>query len=302
MKQERKMGALIALAGAVILWGASFSATGYLVERYNLWTIMWLRMIFASLAFLFIPSLHFKAQRQRGDWQGLLPLVILMPCAYFFLENTALVFTTSVQAGVISSVVPVFVTLGAIIYLKERVKPVSFLGLVLSMMGVIALTLLQGGENLAANPLLGNSLELMAMVCAAGSMLLIKQFSHRYNSFYITRMQCWAGLIFFLPGLFFLGPNFFTQLIIKDLLLLLFLGIGVSFGAFLLYNIALERMEASRASMSINLIPVVALIFGWFFRGEGLNTPQWLAAFLVLWGVLLSQGLLTTRRLTKYRA
>ena len=75
-----------------------------------------------------------------------------------------------------------------------------------------------------------------------------------------------------------------------DLILaLVFLGAGVTYGAFGLYNWGMSRIPASRAAVFINLVPVVAVAFGWAVLGEGLGAGQTLAALAVVGGVAYSQ-------------
>ena len=70
---------------------------------------------------------------------------------------------------------------------------------------------------------------------------------------------------------------------------LVYLGVCVTLGAFGFYNYGIAHVPANRASAFINIIPVVAVIFGWTLLGETLNGAQIAAAFCVLVGVWLSQ-------------
>ena len=138
---------------------------------------------------------------RRGDWRLLVPMVLFQPCFYFLLESYALTFTTSSQAGVIASSVPLWVAVGAGLFLAEAVSRRTLIGLVVSVAGVVGLTLLQAGDETAANPLFGNLLEVLAMASAAANMLMVKRLSARYNPWTLTAMQMAVGTVFFLPGL-----------------------------------------------------------------------------------------------------
>lgn len=70
---------------------------------------------------------------------------------------------------------------------------------------------------------------------------------------------------------------------------LFFLGAFVTLGAFGLYNWGMSRMPASRASVFINLVPVLAVLLGWLVLNEGLNHFQIGADVVVAGGVILSQ-------------
>ena len=57
-------------------------------------------------------------------------------------------------------------------------------------------------------------------------------------------------------------------------------------------------MEASRAGLSLNLIPVFGLSTAYLFLGERLSAAQWAGAALILAAVT---GVLLSMRQTAYR-
>ena len=284
--------AFTALTVAVLLWGGSFSAARTVLAELSPYTLMALRTWIASLTILpFARKLsppEGMMQAWRKDGLILLPTVLFQPCLYFLLETNALRFTTSSQAGVISSFVPLMVMIGAWIFLHEKLSVRGGAGVVLSIAGVAALTLMNRGGEDADAMMLGNLMELGAMVCAAANMLLIKKLSGRYNAWSLTMFQCFAGAIFFSPGLVPLVLAGFS-LSHTNLLLVLYLGPPVTLGAFGLYNWGMSRTTASGASLFINMVPVTAVILGWLVLDESLSPFQILASAAVLAGVVISQ-------------
>jgi len=139
-----------------------------------------------------------------------------------------------------------------------------------------------------SRPVLGNLLEVFAMASACANIILIKKLSSRYNTWSLTGMQICAGTLFFLPGIRYisiLDPSIWTMKLVG---LLFYLGICVSFLSFGLYNWGISKIEASRASIFINLIPVTAILLGWLILGETLNPKQIAATVIVIFGVFLS--------------
>ncbi len=124
----------------------------------------------------------------------------MQPCLYFLLEGYALSLTSSSQAGMISALVPLLVTAGAWAVLKEPVSPTGIAGLLLSIGGVVWLSLGGVADESSPNPALGNLLEVGAMVCAAGYMVVMKRLSARYSTWWLTGMQCVAGAVSFPAG------------------------------------------------------------------------------------------------------
>ncbi|GAB6112388.1 DMT family transporter [Desulfomicrobium salsuginis] len=279
----------LAVLGAVLLWGASFSAMRTALADLHPWSVMWLRMVVALVCILPLHRSIDLSMYRRGDWKLLLPAVVLQPCLYFWFESAALGLTTSAQAGVISASVPLLVGVGAWMTLREPLNGRTVFALLLSLAGVAVLSLSGEATETAPSPLLGNGLELGAMVCAAANMILIRFLGRRYGAWTLTVMQVVTGCLFFSPGALRLldvpAGTFDTRLV----LILLFLGAGVTLGAFSLYNWAITRMPAGTASAHINLIPVVAVTCGFLFLGETMSVLQLAAAGVVLASVLLTQ-------------
>jgi drug/metabolite transporter (DMT)-like permease len=279
---------IFALLGAVLLWGSSFSTMRIVLSDLGPYEVMCARLVVAFLCISPFLKRLIPQNYQKGDWKILIPMVLFYPCLYFLFESNALQFTTSSQAGIISACVPLMVAFAAWIFLSESISFKTIFGLVLSIAGLILLTLFQNTEGTASNPLLGNILEFAAMVCATCNIILIKQLSNRYNTWTLTAMQIIAGAIFFLPGLkgiITAGSSVWT---FQTIAILIFLGSCVSFVALGLYNYGIGKIPASKASIFINLIPIIAIFLGWIVLNEVLNTKQCIAAGIVIFGVFFS--------------
>ena len=66
-----------------------------------------------------------------------------------------------------------------------------------------------------------------------------------------------------------------------------------------MFNFALGRMEAGKASVYINLIPVFTVILAFLILGEKLKFFQIIASVIILSGVFISQ--MPTIKLRKRR-
>jgi drug/metabolite transporter (DMT)-like permease len=278
-----------AIAFATLFWGSSFAAMKVSITDLGPTSVMWARMAAALVVILpFSPKL-WPRDYMAGDWKLLLPFVGLQPCLYFLLESNALRFTNSSQAGLISASVPLMVAVGAHYFLQEKIARATVAGLFISLGGVVWLTLAGTPSENASNPFLGNTLELGAMISAVGYVLLVKRLTERYNPWTLTALQIAAGFIFFSPGALFFTRGGLRILSPWQLTTLAYLGVFVSLGAFGLYNLGIKYIPANRASALVNLIPVIAVLFGWMLLDEKLNSSQIAAAVCVLGGVWLSQ-------------
>lgn len=276
------------LAAAVLLWGTSFMATKTALTGFAPQTLVWLRMTLAALT---VPCFAHRIPRpayRPGDWKTLALLCLMQPCLYFLLESNALNLTTSSQAGMVSALVPLFVAAGAWAILGEPMTRGSMFGLAVSMAGVVWLSMAGAPDAEAPDPVLGNLLEVGAMVCAAVYMVVMKRLSARYSTWWLTGLQCVAGALFFLPGGLADLPGLGTAPA-AAWLAVVYLGLFVTLGAFGLYNMAMTLMPAGRAALSINLVPPVALVAGWLLLGETLTGAQLAACCVVGAGVWLGR-------------
>jgi len=66
---------------------------------------------------------------------------------------------------------------------------------------------------------------------------------------------------------------------------IVYLGVFSSVGAFFLTNWNLARLEASKATVFLNLVPVVAVSAGWAVRGEKVGLVDLLGTACIVVGV-----------------
>lgn len=281
----RQFLAPLCLGGAVVLWGTSFMATKTALTGFTPMTVIWLRMALSSLLVLILYRRFPMPDYRAGDWKVLLFLCLLQPCGYFLLEGYAISLTTSSQAGMISAMVPLLVAAGAWAILKEPVSLKGGIGLLVSIAGVIWLSLAGSPDRNAPNPALGNMLEVGAMICAAMYMVVMKRLSRRYSTWWLTGMQCVAGTVFFLPGA--LAGGIPGPIPLSAWLAVGYLGLFVTLGAFGLYNMGMSMMPAGRAAIAINMVSPVAVVSGWLFLGEVMTMGQVLACCVVGVGAFL---------------
>ena len=280
---------LLCLLGAVVFWGTSFAATKTALDSFGPMTVIWLRMAIATLVFapawFFVP----KPKYRRGDVKWLALIALLQPCIYYLAEGYAIRLTTSSAAGVISAIVPLLVAAGAWLFLREHLSVRSLVAIAISLVGVAMLSMGGHAQTSAPNPVLGNVLEVLAMVCAAGSMIALKHISSRYDPWFLTGLQAAVGGVFFLPGAIAGGTANWAAAAPIAWVSIVYLGTFVSLAAFGLYNTAIVRMPANRAALSINLVPAVALLAGWLMRGESLSLLQLTACAIIVGAVVLSE-------------
>jgi len=280
---------LCALITAMILWGSSFIAFKYALMTFDPIVIVFARMIISSILFLLAINMWLPKRFFKKDLGLLLFMAMCEPCLYFLLEGYALTLTTASQAGMVSATLPILVAFLSFLLFRERLCARSWSGLILAVGGVIWVSLAGKSTEAAPYPALGNLLEMLAMTCAAGYTLSIKKLSATYSPWFLTAVQSFVGSFFFFPLLYLPTTNHPLTYPLGPSLAVLYLGSCISIGAYGFYNFGLSRLPAWQASAFINLIPVIALFFGWLFLRETMGYGQMVGAVLVFVGVIMSQ-------------
>jgi drug/metabolite transporter (DMT)-like permease len=276
-----------ALLLAMMLWASSFIALKLAFEFYPpMWVIAG-RMMIGLVCFSFFWKYIFNFEYKAGDWRLLLLISACEPCIFFLLESQALLYTSASQAGMMTALAPVLTALAALIFLQERLSLMRWFGFGVALVGVILLTVLGTPNEHAPNPLLGNLLEFCAIICGAIYSVGFKVLCVRYSAISLTALQSFVGTCFFLPIALCTDGSWTFHA--TGVYAIVYLGIFVTLGAYLLYNLAVSVIPVTKAAAYINLIPVFTIFLAYVFLGERLNLSQWLASSLVFLGVWLTQ-------------
>jgi drug/metabolite transporter (DMT)-like permease len=283
------MPASLCLIIATFLWGSSYIALKHAINVYDPVLVIFLRMLTTLLISLCLWRYVIRFEFKPGDWKYLIGMSLAEPCFYYLFEGHALEYTSASQAGVIVSCLPIIVAILAFLILKEYISKAIVVGFTLCIGGSILLTLLSPSTEQAPNPLLGNFLELMAMVCAAFYTVSVKHLVARYSPLTLIAIQGFSGSLFFAPFLFFIELPSENQHDLSALLSILYLGSCVTLGGYGMYNYAISKVSVLTAAAYSNLIPIFALILSAILLGEVLTLWQWVSIAVVFAGVIVSQ-------------
>jgi len=280
---------ILSIIFAMFIWGSSFIALKSAMVDLGEFTVIFFRMLIASACFLYFIKDFIKYNFTKKDIKFIVLLAFFEPCLYFIFEAKAMIYTSASQAGMITSLMPIITAMAAGYFLKEIISRQLIFGSLIATFGAIWLSVQATTTASAPNPLLGNFLEFCAMFCAAGYTIVARYLANRYSAIFITAIQAFIGAIFFLP--FFIYEYTTTDMNFTSTAIgwLFYLGIIVTLGGYGLYNFALTKIDASKASMFIYLIPIFTLILAFVLLKETLSATELIASITILSGVILSQ-------------
>jgi len=184
---------------------------------------------------------------------------------------------------------PLMTAIAASFVLKEYLSKRVVIGSALAVAGAVWLSLGAQSSEHASNPLLGNFLEFCAMVCGTWYAISVRYLSQRFSALFLTAMQAFIGTLFFFPLAVWETWSVPINLTWDAFGWMCYLGIVVTLGGYGMFNLALSRIEVSRASVFVNLIPVFTVLLAYIFLGEVLSETEMMASFVIFGGIIVSQ-------------
>jgi len=292
--QKNLFATLAALAVAVI-FGFSFLFTKAALTYLSPFQLIGLRFALAALT-LTVPVLFgvIKLHIQPEHLPGLLKIALWQPVLYFVCETYGVKLTSASESGVIISLVPVATAVLSYFMLGEKITRRQGLFICLAVLGVIFMALGSHSADLNGPPghLLGVLFLFGAVLAAGFYSIFSRRASAVCSPLDITFVMMWLGAIIFnIVGImqgYITGElsNYINAWHYLPVITgLLYLGILSSVVAFFLLNYVLSRLSASRASVFLNLVPVVSVLAGVIFLDEVLGIRQLAGGLLIVMGV-----------------
>lgn len=285
------------LALAAIIWGVSFIITKQLFvtqPHITVLIILTFRLLLASITTIpVLLALKKLEPIQRGDLKWFLLLALCEPFIYSICETSGVQLVSGSMASIVVATIPLFVPFGMAVAYKERVRPVTLCGIILSLIGLAVMLFFGGngdGTNLDANPVGLAWLAGAVFIAVIFTILLVKLVG-RYKPFTITAYQNLFGCLYFIPFMLIADGS---QLPLLDyspqfFLLLLVLGVFCSTLAYVFYNIGVAELGATAACIFTNVIPGFSLIAAILIGQEQLTWSKPLGMVIVVGGVVLAQ-------------
>jgi len=284
---RRHLAMLLALAA---VWGGSFLFIKVGVRDFEPATLVFLRVLLASLTLLPIVLLTTGLGGLRASWQQLTLMGLLNSALPFWLLTYGETRLDSGLAAVIQASAPIFTVLIAIRYdPSQRVTGARLVGVLVGFGGVALLVGAQSGGDLVAALAVTATAACYAMGALYGGRRLahLPPVEMSFGAMIAaTVLTAPAGLIQFpseTPGW---KP-------VASIVLLGVVGTGL---AYILYFDLILGAGASKAILVTYLVPALALIYGAVFLDEEVTPVALGGLFLILLGVALGTGTLRRRR------
>jgi drug/metabolite transporter (DMT)-like permease len=289
---EYKKGILFAVA-ATLLWSGNFIVARGVIHQVPPVTLAFFRWATATL--LLLPFAwrqvveHFGVLKQNFrylGWTAISGITIFNTLVYVAGHyspaiNLALIGTTSS---------PVFSTLLAAIFLKEKITAARLAGMLVCFAGILLL-LSQGSWQVLSQFRFGTG-DLWVLAGA---------FSFALYTIQVRRKPANIPTLAFLWTVFAIGTLLLFPALVWEseshppvkwtpglVGVVLYLGLGTSVIAFMIWNLAIARLGAARTALFGNLIPLFSTIEAVLILGEPVQTIHLLSGALILAGLFIA--------------
>jgi len=275
------------IIAASVLWGtmgifAKLSyAYGILPE-----TLIALRLV-VSFSTLFLALAIFKRSSFRVSKRDLPYLVILGVFAVAFQRVTyfyAVSLSTATIAAILFYTYPVFVTLLASLFLKEKLTPETILAIILTFSGAALVVRVYDPSALNAN-LVAIILGLLSSLFFVLYFMIARNLRSRYATLTLILYGDGIGALTLSP-IILASYSSIAAFPIQLWLLIFTIAWVPSLLAYLLYSHALKYVKAKGSILSV-MEPLSAAVLSAIIIGEGFHNLQILGIALSLAGVVL---------------
>ena len=297
MENRKNKGEWIGLLTGIC--GTSIFGFSFMFSRISMTVtspenlLMW-RFLFAVL-FMTILIVILKFTRHAEGWLGfdlkgkslkpLLWLGFIQPVFYFTCESNGINLTNATMSGVMLALVPIIAIVIGVFYLHEKTNGAQVAFSVLSILGVIVMTLCERADG-------GIHMLGMVFLCGAVSAgayfnAFSRKIAEEYTPLERTYVMMVEGAVVFTAAALIRGKADPAALRYHEFQIsILYLSLLSSIVAFLGINMATSRLSVAKVSALSNITTVLSMFAGVIFLGEPFTLLSFTASVIILIGVI----------------
>ncbi|MGA1847358.1 DMT family transporter [Deferribacter abyssi] len=273
---------------STIFWGASFTAGKVAVKYLPIFSVAFFRFLISSMIFVLIINRSITRFNKKkflmcfiGGFTGIFLYNI------FFLKGLDL--TDASKASIIVAINPAITALITHLFLKEKLKVLNYIGLILSFIGLLFI-ITNGHIDKTAflNLNIGDILIVFAALSWSAYTIFGKMALNTLSPIESTAYSIFWGTTLLIP---FAINDFFTKSLVFNFnvaLSLIVLSVFATILGFIWFYNGIKEIGATRASVFIYLVPVFGTLFGIIILHEQLTSYMILGGLLTILGVYIT--------------
>jgi len=289
-----------------LVWGGTFVAIKYLVERVGTVGVVFLRAAPASLCFALLLMLTVAPSRENGvRWRGIpaFPpvvwkrLVVIAICGGV-VNNLALAYgqtyISAAMASLLATSNPIFTAIFSRILIGEPLTRRKLGGIGLAFSGFLIVLFLGrgGGPSFSVDNALGMLIVMAAPVGWSIYTVISKPLLIEYEPHVVAGLTTILGGLMLSPYLFF-NLDIFAEtaaLSWRGWLAALTVSVLAIFLAYILWYRGLRRLEPTQVAVYIYLVPFFGVLSAWLLLDEVITRYLLLGGATILAGVMVTNS------------
>jgi drug/metabolite transporter (DMT)-like permease len=278
---------------ACIIWSGNFIAARAVINDVPPISLAFFRWSIATVLMLPFALKKFKqekklvfANKQYFFWTSLFGVTIFNTFLYIAAHTTSAINMALI--GTCSS--PVFSVFLAALFLKERVSPLRIIGMMVMLTGIIFLLVKGSWDRLTTfHFTTGDLWVLGAAIFFAGYNVMVRKKPKEMSPMVFLLTTFFTGSLLLLP--FYLwevnnsAPIEWTANLFY---VVLYLGLGTSVIAFLLWNASIAMLGAARTALFGNLIPLFSSLEAVWLLNEEVTTFHLVSGLIIVAGLIIA--------------
>jgi drug/metabolite transporter (DMT)-like permease len=269
------------LAGVAVTWGGSFLLIDIGLDHLSPTLVAFGRIAFGALTLSLIPAS--RKPVPRSDWPQIVLVGVTWMAIPFVLFAVAQQWIDSSLAGMINAATPLMVALVAALAVRQLPSRLQGAGLLLGFAGVVAISVPSVGDGSNA---LGVGLVLLAAFLYGIAFNLTAPLQRRHGALPVIWRAQLVAVVLVLPAAIAGIPS--SDVDVPSLLAVAALGALGTGLAFYWFASLIGSVGATRGSITIYFVPVVAILLGATLRDEVLHPAALGGTALVLAGAWLT--------------
>ena len=290
---RREWAMLVTLS---VLWGGSFFFAEIALESLPPLTIVTLRVGLAAITlWLVVLALKLPIPNSPPIWIAFLTMGLLNNVLPFSLIVWGQSQISSGLAAILNATAPLFgVIVAGILLRDESATPLKIMGVVVGFAGVIVMMDL---SSIATSSLLAQ----LAILAAALSYACASVYGRRFkatglNPILVAAGQVTGSTLLLLPvALWVDGNDHYANVPTQVWAAIISLAVFSTAAAYILYFKLLASAGATNILLVTLLVPVSAILLGWLFLEESLQTPHVIGMAMIALGLSAIDGRLWRR-------
>ncbi|OPA72801.1 EamA family transporter [Paenibacillus selenitireducens] len=283
-----------------LFWGGAFVTAKHVITEIPPLVAGTLRFgitgIILAIIVLIQKEWHWKEIKKH--WKGLLFIGFIGVFGYNALFFTALKYTSATNGALIIAAMPVFTMVGSVLFCKGNWNNKFGIGLSLSLMGVIIVIVkgsLSALSSLSFN--LGDLLFVAALLCGVIYALTGKSIIQGVPVMLSNTIMMLSGAIFLAISTVFEGGwDKVSNMSAQSWIEMAYMVVCGTLIGYVIFNKGVELLGGSKASMYLNLTPIVATLLAVIAYGSSITLTQIVGMVMVLIGVYVATSKTSGRK------